>query len=165
MKNRTFVARAERAYSFLVTVAEKFQSPLLLALRLYWGWQFFVGGKGKLLNLDRTVEFFGSLGLPFPLFNAVLASTTECIGGLLLLVGLAARLASIPLAITMVVAYLTAERESLAAIFSDTDKFTSAPPFLFLLTALIIFAFGPGAFSIDWLIARKLRQRSSVGQS
>ena len=55
----------------------------------------------------------------------------------------------------MIVAYLTADSEALKSIFSNTDKFTSATPFLFLLTSLLVLAFGPGAFSADRLLARK----------
>jgi len=61
----------------------------------------------------------------------------------------------------MLVAYFTADREALSSIFSDPDKFLGADPFLFLLTAIIVLAFGPGVFSLDWLIARKLRGKSS----
>jgi putative oxidoreductase len=90
-----------------------------------------------------------------PKLNAILAGSTECVGGLLLLLGLGSRLVSVPLIFTMVVAYLTADREALNAIFSDTDKFTSAAPFLFLLTCLIVLAFGPGKLSVDALAFKK----------
>jgi putative oxidoreductase len=80
---------------------------------------------------------------------------------LLLLVGLCSRLVSVPLAFTMLVAYFTADREALVGIFSEPDKFLAADPFLFLLTTLIVLAFGPGVFSLDWLIARKLRREGS----
>jgi putative oxidoreductase len=158
VNTRNLAPAAEKSYAFLISVGTKLQSPLLLVMRLYWGWSFFVTGKGKLLNLDKIAEFFGGLGLPFPKLNAVIAGSTECFGGLLLLVGLASRLVSVPLAFTMLVAYLTADREALTGIFREPDKFLTADPFLFLLTALIVHAFGPGVFSIDWLIARKLRR-------
>ena len=61
----------------------------------------------------------------------------------------------IPLIFTMVVAYATAEKESAAAIFSNSDKFVTAAPFLFLLASVIVLVFGPGVFSVDWFIARK----------
>lgn len=139
----------------LATLGGWFQPVLLLVIRGWWGWSFFLTGKGKLMNLDKTTEFFSGLGLPAPKFNAILASCTECGGGLLLLLGLASRLASVPLIITMLVAYATADREALGAIFSDPDKFTGATPFLFLLACLIVFAFGPGKISLDHLIWKK----------
>lgn len=107
------------------------------------------------MNLEKTTAFFTDLGLPLPKLNAILAGGTECVGGLLLLVGLGSRLVSVPLIFTMVVAYATADKEALAAIFSDPDKFTSAAPFPFLLASLIVFAFGPGRFSLDALLFKK----------
>ena len=47
-----------KLYRFWVSLVSKLQSPFLLIIRLYWGWQFFLTGKGKLMNLDRTAGFF-----------------------------------------------------------------------------------------------------------
>lgn len=137
------------------SLASLLQSPLLLALRLYWGIQFMETGSGKLMNLGRTAGYFASLGIPAPHLNAALAGGTECLGGLLLALGLCARVACLPLIATMAVAYATAESDALRALASDPDKFTSAAPFLFLLTAVIVLAFGPGFFSVDWLLRGK----------
>src|SRR3954466_3578935 len=115
-----------RAYALLVLWASKLQSPLLLVIRLYWGGQFCQAGWGKLHTHSDVTEFFMSLHIPLPGLNAWIVGLTECGGGLLLLLGLATRLAALPLIGTMVVAYLTAESESLQAIFSDPDKFTGA---------------------------------------
>lgn len=130
-------------------LASHLQAPLLFVLRAYWGVSFAQTGWGKLMNLERTTEFFGSLGLPAPKLNAIAAGSTEFLGGVLLAVGLFARPAAVPLAGTMVVAYLTADREAVQAIFSDTDKFTDAAPFLFLLVSVLVLAFGPGKWSLD----------------
>lgn len=136
-----------------LTATGVFLFPIvLLVMRLFWGWQFFQTGKGKLMNLDRTAGFFASIDIPWPKLNAMLAGVTEAGGGLLLMVGLAARVVSVPLILVMVVAYVTADREALQAIVSDPDKFTSAAPFLFLLTCVIVLTAGPGRFSLDaWL--------------
>ncbi len=48
-------------------------------------------------------------------------------------------------------------RRLAAATASLPDKFTGADPFLFLLTSVIIFLFGPGALSLDHLIDKKWR--------
>ena len=120
-------------HSCLVCSAKKLQHPFLLFIRLYWGWQFFQAGKGKLMNLERTIGFFKDLHIPLPVLNAYLASATECFGGLLLMIGLFSRLISIPLTFTMIIAYLTAHPEAVKAIFSeDPDLFTKAAPFSFL---------------------------------
>ncbi len=146
-------------HRLFASAAGYLQSPLLLVLRLYWGWQFFQTGKGKLMNLDRTAEFFQSLHIPMSKLNAGLAGGTECFGGLLLLLGLGSRLVSVPLIFTMIIAYLTADLDKVKAIFSDPDKFVTAAPFEFLLVALIVLAFGPGKFSLDWLIGKKLSSK------
>jgi len=133
------------------------QSLLLLVIRLYWGWEFFLTGKGKLMDLQKPAEYFQSLGIPLPHVSAVLAGTTECFGGILLLVGVVSRLISIPLTFLLVVAYSTADIDALKATFIDPDKFTGATEFLFLYTVILVLVFGPGKFSLDWLISRKVR--------
>jgi putative oxidoreductase len=142
-------------YSRFEKAADFLQSPVVLGLRVYWGWQFVQTGWGKLMHLERTAGYFQSLGIPAAHASAAMAGGTECLGGLLLAIGLYARLASVPLIATMVVAYATAEHEALAAIASEPDKFTAAAPFLFMLTAIIVLAFGPGLFSVDRLLNRK----------
>lgn len=145
MKFRALLDRFDRGAAAL-------QSPLLLLIRLYWGWSFAQTGWGKFGRLDEVASWFGdSLHIPFPKLNAILAASTELVGGGLLLLGLFARPASVALAFTMVVAYLTAHREELAAIFRETDKFIEAAPFTFLAAALVVLVFGPGRFSFDHL--------------
>jgi putative oxidoreductase len=147
------------AYLLLIKAASYLQSPVLLALRLYWGWGFFETGKGKLTNPEKVTQFFQSLHIPFPAFNVYLAGGTECFGGLLLLIGLGSRLISMPLIFVTIIAYLTAEIETVKNIFSNPDKFVSADPFLFMLACIIVLAFGLGVFSLDWAISRKERRK------
>lgn len=148
MQLRPLLAKFDAAASFL-------QSPLLLAIRLYWGWQFAQTGWGKLTHLDRTTGFFESLNIPMPKVNAIMAGATECGCGVLLALGLFARPASVPLIGVMAVAYWTADRDALNAIATDPDKFVTAAPFLFLLASLIVLAFGPGRLSLDALLGGK----------
>lgn len=145
-------AKLER---LLATVGGYLQPVLLLILRGWWGWSFFLTGKGKLLNLEKPTAFFAELGIPAPKLNAILAGSVECFGGLLLLLGLCSRPAAFALAFTMGVAYCTAHRPQLLGLFKDPDGFTEATPFLFLLTALLVFAFGPGKLSLDALIFKR----------
>lgn len=139
----------------LGTMGGWLRSPLLLLIRLYWGWQFFLTGKGKLLHLDRTTDYFASLDLPAPKLNAILAGSTECVFGLLFLAGLGGRVVPLPLIGLLTVAYLTSEQEAVHAIFSHPDKFVTADPFLFLLAAVIVLVFGPGQLALDTLFSRK----------
>lgn len=145
----------QKLEGLLATLGAWAQPVVLLAIRLYWGWGFFQTGKGKLLNLEKTTAFFAELNLPLPQLNAIAAGVVEGVGGLLLMVGLASRGVSGALMFTMGVAYATAHREELGQVFSDTDKFTEAAPFLFLLASAIVFAFGPGKISVDAWLGKK----------
>jgi putative oxidoreductase len=128
------------------------QAVVLLLLRVVIGWQFFLTGKGKLTHLDKTAGFYESLGLPAPGFHAGLVGGVEMIGGLLLLVGLASRVAALPLTITMIVAYLTAHH---ADAFKSVGAFIEQPPFPFLIVCLIVLAVGAGRISLDHFLCRK----------
>jgi putative oxidoreductase len=152
----------EKLYRLLIAVASSLQSPFLLFVRLYWGWQLAQSGWGKLHNIDRVTEFFTSLGLPAPGFTAHFIASLEFVGGILLILGLAARLNALILTINMIMAYITADRDALMSIFSDPDKFYAAAPYTFLVASLIILIFGPGLFSLDAIIARKFATSSST---
>lgn len=138
-----------------VKLANSLQSPFLLLVRLYWGWQFLATGWGKLHNLARVTEFFSSLGIPAPAFTAQAVATLEFLGGLLLIVGLANRIMGLLLSCNMLVAYLAGDREALKSIFTDPGKFYNADPFTFLMAALIVLIFGAGYFSLDYALARR----------
>ncbi len=153
-KQSKFIGLLESVYRIWTKAVSCLQSLFLLCIRLYWGWQFFLTGKGKLMNLDRTTHFFQSIHIPQPHLNAIMAGSTECFGGLLLLLGLGSRIITVPLIFTMVIAYVTTEQEALHALYSDPDKFVSAAPFQFMLTAIIVLIFGPGMFSLDCLIGK-----------
>jgi putative oxidoreductase len=151
----------KKVYDLYVRLISSLQSPFLLIIRLYWGWQFFLTGKGKLLDIEKTAAFFANLHIPMPKLNAVLAGSTECLGGLLLLLGLGSRIITVPLIFTMVIAYVTADYEKVKNIFNDPDAFVSAAPFQFMLTAIIVWIFGPGVFSLDAIIAKMRGQKKS----
>src|SRR5260370_21443395 len=130
------------------------QSPFLLLVRLYWGWQLVESGWAKLHNLEKVTEFFTSLNLPMPAQMAVFISCVEFFGGLFLAIGLFSRMTALVLTINMIMAYVTADREALLSFFSDPDKFSAAAPYVFLVASLIILIFGPGKFCVDYLFRR-----------
>jgi len=141
-------------YERLIIWSSSLQSLLLLATRLLWGALFAQAGWGKLMNVQESASSFREIGIPFPELSVYLAGGAEFFCGLLLVVGLASRLAALPLIIVMIVAYMTADREVVANIFSEPLKFIHASPFTFLFSSLIILIFGPGKFSIDYLLER-----------
>jgi putative oxidoreductase len=146
-----------RAHDGFFAYVAKLQSPFLLLVRCYWGWQLIESGWGKLHNLAKVTEFFSSLHLPMPAQMAVFISCVEFFGGIFFALGLLSRITALVLTVNMLMAYLTADREALFSVFSDPDKFYAAAPYTFLIAALIVLIFGPGKFCLDFLLGRLLR--------
>ena len=141
----------ERALGIL----KKLDWLALLIGRLTVGILFVSTGWGKVHNLAKVTEFFTDLKIPLPALNATVASWTELVCGALLVVGLASRLASLPLAVTMVVAILTAKRDDIHGI---ADLFGQVE-WTYIAILLVIAAIGPGAVSVDTLVAKKASRR------
>ena len=40
-------AHFEKLYDWLIAFAKSFRSAVLLVIRLFWGWQFFLTGKSE----------------------------------------------------------------------------------------------------------------------
>lgn len=89
-----------------------------------------VSGLANFLANPNIVDWFGNpdygLGLPLPFLLANLAAWSEFFGGWLLLVGLATRLMSIPLMVTMVVAATTVHLDNGWFAITPTNADTSA---------------------------------------
>ena len=124
----------------------------LLLGRLAVGLLFMSTGWGKVHDLGKVTAFFEQLGIPAPGFNAVLVGYSELICGTLLVLGLVTRFATIPLVVSMIVAILTAKRADLHGLFDlvGFDEFT------YLCVLLMIGVLGPGAASLDHVLARRL---------
>jgi putative oxidoreductase len=154
VRTQTIFRRAVLAYDTLTRTTSFFQSPFLLAVRLYWGWQFAQTGWGKLQHLPRVTHFFTTLGIPAPAFSALAISWLEFIGGIGLALGFGSRFWGLLLAGDMFVAYLADSRPNLLAIFSDPGKFYGDDAYTFLFASLLILIFGPGKLSVDVLLKR-----------
>ncbi|HAY96577.1 DoxX family protein [Shewanella sp. M16] len=98
-------------YQKLLNMSRYFEGLAPLALRIYLAPVLMQAGYNKLAHFEDTVAWFANpdwgLGLPMPAVMAGLAAGTEFFGAILLLLGLATRLISIPLMVTMLVAALT----------------------------------------------------------
>ena len=98
-------------YQKLLNMSRYFEGLAPLALRIYLAPVLIQAGYNKLAHFEDTVAWFANpdwgLGLPMPAVMAGLAAGTEFFGAILLLLGLATRLISIPLMVTMLVAALT----------------------------------------------------------
>lgn len=156
-----FLRIASRIESLCVTVLNRLQSPLLLAIRVYWGLQFMQDGWGKFTHLARVAGFFGSIHLPAPYATALFVSMVELIGGIFFTLGLASRLTSLVLFVNMTVAYLAVpdDRVNFSHILSNPSDFYNATPYTYWFAALIILIFGAGLFAVDTLIAKVAEHR------
>jgi putative oxidoreductase len=139
------------------------QSPLLLAIRLYWGWQFMQDGWGKLTHLARVTEYFSSLNLPAPGMTALAVALIELVGGALFAAGIASRLVALMLWVNMTVAYLSVpdDRINFSHILSKPEDFYGASPYTYWFAALLILILGPGSFAVDTVIRRWLGEEKS----
>ena len=131
--------------------------PPLLA-RVTIAWVFISSGWGKIHHIDKVIGFFSSLGLPAPSFHAHLVAYTELIAGLLILVGLATRLASIPLVVIMIVALRSAFADQLAGPLSeDFSALTGIAEYLYITLLVWLIVAGPGRVALDSWVARRFR--------
>lgn len=115
----------------------------VLLVRVSVGAEFLIAGYGKLGDLDKFIKYFTELGIPLPGLQAPFVATLEFVGGAALIVGFATRLFAAPLAITMIVAILTATEVSSLGHFLYLSEWN-----LFLLLAWLVFH-GAGSASID----------------
>lgn len=119
-------------------------APLLGRVTL--GVLFVSTGWGKVHNLDRVAGFFTELGIPAPAFQATLVSYVELIGGSLLLAGLVADFAAVPLIISMFVAIITAKRHEVHGL---PDLF-GLVEWTYLVLLVWVALAGSGKMSLDY---------------
>jgi putative oxidoreductase len=129
--------------------------PLFFRLTLAYG--FYGPAVKKLSNIDGIAEWFATLkmfdlfNIPFPTLNAYMAAGTEGLGVLLLTLGLATRLISIPMMFVMFVAIGTVHWKN---GFSAGDNGFEIPFYYFLMLFSLLIT-GAGKFSLDALLAKK----------
>jgi uncharacterized membrane protein YphA (DoxX/SURF4 family) len=94
------------------------------------------------------IQDTANMGFPFPIFFAWIAVLSEFFGGILLMLGLFTR----PAALLNVLVTFTA-----TFIYHDGDIGNSGlTSFFFMIMCICILLFGPGKFSLDYFINRKL---------
>jgi len=141
----------EKVYGFSKNILENFQPLSLLLARLAVAYGFYEPAMNKWSDINAVAQWFGSIGIPFPIFNAYMSATTESIGVILLTLGLFTRFISFPLMVIMVVAITTVH---LVHGFSAGNNGFEIP--LYYMLFLFIFAsHGAGKFSIDYFLFEK----------
>lgn len=118
---------------------------------------FIESGWGKIQNTPKVAEYFESLGLPHPLFQAHFVAWNELIVGICMILGFLTRLSTIPLIIMMAVAIKFAR---VGDIHEWTDLF-SLIEFLYAALGIWLLFSGPGKISIDHFISQRLSKNNS----
>jgi putative oxidoreductase len=156
MLSNPFLYWMDRIYGFFIKIGSNLQSLFLLFMRLTWGHQLLLTGVDKLRDIPGTVKLFTELHIPSPLFHAYEVGILEAVGGILLMIGFASRIISIPLIFLMVSALSLAHKEHLSnfKFIIDPHLLVAQEPYPFLITALLVFIFGPGRISLDAWIKR-----------
>lgn len=141
-------------------LAEHFLWVGPLVARLVVGYTFMLTGWAKLQNLPAITQNFIDWGIPFPHFMTPFVACWECFGGLFLILGLMTRISGGALAVTMIVAIMSAKWGDVMTL-EDLLGFEE-------VTYLAVFAWlaiaGAGKASLDHLIERWFDVRSSVPQ-
>lgn len=130
-----------------------------LVARIVLGYIFIESGWGKLHHLDKVIAFFTQLGIPAPHLQAPFVASVELVCGVLVLVGLFTRFASIPLIGVMVVAILTAKLKQMSGI---SDLFASEE-FLNIVLLIWLAIAGAGSAAIDYLWCGRCCHKADKG--
>ncbi|NBC83430.1 MAG: DoxX family membrane protein [Bacteroidetes bacterium] len=141
----------KKLYRNYVQVVSKLSDLALLLLRLTLAYGFYNPAMRKLGNLEGIASWFESMNYPLPTLNAYLATATESLGVILLLLGLGTRIISIPLIIVMFVAIFTVH---IGNGFAAGDNGFEIPLY-YLIMLFTLIVFGAGKISIDYLIDKK----------
>lgn len=129
-------------------LSEYAKSLALLFARLTIAYGFYEPAMMKFKDIGSVAEWFGSMGIPFPILNAYMAASTEALGVVLLTLGLLTRAISIPLIVVMIVAIVTVHLPNGFSAGSNGFEI----PFYYMLFLLIFLTQGAGKFSLDRLI-------------
>jgi len=139
-------------YNRITEMLKNLNDILLFAIRIVLAYGFYITASMKWQNIGGVAEWFGELGIPFPTINAYLAATTEAAGVVLLVLGLATRVISIPLIITMMVAIVSVHWQN--GFEAGNNGFEIPLYYLLFLFALLIKS--SGKYSLDYLLKKKL---------
>ncbi len=141
------------------TIAASTTDAFLLVGRVLIGWLFLVssaGIGGKLWNITGFAGYLKNLGVPAPEFLCWIGALVEFVIGAALILGVGTRYAALLCALFLVVATALAHRYweyPAAQIVAQYNNFLKN--LAVFGGALLIFAAGPGRFSVDHMLSKK----------
>lgn len=143
--------KALQFYQNAATKLETIKDVPILLIRLVLAYGFYTPAIMKWKDIGSIAAWFESMAVPLPGISAYLAASTEMAVVILLPLGLATRLISIPAIITMVVAIVLVH---LGNGFDAGNNGFEIPLYYFIML-MVLFVNGPGKYSIDYLISNK----------
>ena len=135
-------------------IAAQWQDLLLLLARVLLGWIFVQSGWGKLMNIPGFVATMPRRGLPD--FLGYVAPFVEFIGGVLLIVGLATRYASLVILLFIIIASFSSHRywaSEPAQVANQSSHFWKNVSMMG--GTVLLFITGAGRYALDAMLQRK----------
>ena len=136
---------------------ERFGVPVIdLATRVWIGLVFFRSGQQKLDDWESTVflfEYEYAVPVLSPTAAAYMATAFELAMPVLLFIGLASRLAALPLlGMAMVIQFI---------LGANNPAYNDFNHYAWMIFLLVIVVRGPGLLSVDHLVARKFGSKDA----
>lgn len=128
-------------------------SFLILCLRVFFGILFFTHGIDKMANFNELSQTFPNV-LGFGSYMSLMVSIfCEFCCSLFLITGLMVRITAIPMIISMAVAFFDVHD----GMFPQGEL-----SLIYLVMFVILYITGPGRFSIDYLIDKKIQSERNT---
>lgn len=124
-------------------------SLLILGLRLFFGILFFTHGMDKLANVNQLADTFPDVTGLGSYMSLIVSIFCEFCCSLFLIVGLLVRITVVPMMIAMSVAFFVVHD----GMFPEGEL-----SLIYLVMFVILYVTGPGKFSLDYLIDRKIQK-------
>lgn len=130
-------------------------SIILLLIRLFFGALFFMHGLDKMWNFNELSFTFPSVLGFGPYVTLMIAIFCEFACSLFLMSGLLTRLILLPMILAMAVAFFDV---------NDALMPQGELSLIYLIVFVGLFLCGPGKYSVDYLIDRRLQKEKKVGK-
>ena len=141
----------KESYLEFTALSNYFKGFSLLLIRIALAYGFYGPALMKWSNIEATVDWFASLGIPFPIFSTFLTASFEVMAVVLLLLGFFTRFIAIPIMIIMLVAIFTVHIQN---GFSVGNNGFEIPLYYFLFLSILV-THGAGKFSLDYTFTKK----------
>lgn len=144
-----------RPLNLLATALDALQPIFALATRLYVSWQFLKSGMTKVSSWENTLFLFREeyhVPLLPPTLAAVVGTAGELVFPVLLILGLAGRIGAVGLFAVNALAVISYAH----VLYAEGFEAAIGQHYLWGFMLLMLAVYGPGAFSVDRLLATRL---------